>query len=98
MSFADFVREDQRLIILRILSKLPGYSSSHSIIFEGVTRYGHHPTRLEIKEDLRWLEDRGLVSIENNEAIVIARLTERGGEVLAGRMTVEGVKRPTEGD
>lgn len=98
MSFADFVREDQRLIILRILSKLPGYTSSPSIIFEGLTRHSYNPSSLQIKEDLRWLEDRGLVSIEDDGTILVARLTERGAEVVADRLTVIGVRRTRPGD
>ena len=97
MRYADYLREDQRLVILRILSEMPSYSSNSSVIWSVLTRYGHSPSRDKVKTELRWLEEQGLVTVENIETVLVARLTERGGDVSAGRAIVDGVKRPGAG-
>ncbi|WP_430407766.1 hypothetical protein [Klebsiella pneumoniae] len=40
MNFASFLREDQRLVMLRFLSEMPSYSSNSSVIYQALTRYG----------------------------------------------------------
>lgn len=97
MSFANFLREDQRLVILRILNELPGYTSNSSVIYGALTRYGHNPSRDQVKTELRWLEDQGLVTVDDIDTVLVARLTERGADVATGRATVPGVKRPGAG-
>ncbi|EDQ2494207.1 ArsR family transcriptional regulator, partial [Salmonella enterica subsp. enterica] len=37
MKFVDFLREDWRLVILRILSEMPGYSSNSSVLYGALT-------------------------------------------------------------
>ena len=97
MSFSDYLRTDMRLVILRILSEMPSYSSNSSVIYQALTRYGHAPSRDQIKSELRWLEEQGLVTVEDIETVLVARLTERGADVAAGRAVVPGVKRPGAG-
>ena len=59
-------------------------------------QWGHDPSRDQVKGELRWLEEQRLVKIEDvgNGAVLVARLTERGADVAAGRARVDGVKRP----
>lgn len=97
MSFANFLREDQRLVILRILNELPGYTSNSSVIYEALTRYGHNPSRDQVKVELRWLEEQGLVTVDDIQTVLVVRLAERGADVAAGRAIVPGVKRPGAG-
>jgi pyridoxine/pyridoxamine 5'-phosphate oxidase len=51
-------------------------------------------SRVEVKAQLRWLEERELVEIEEAGAVLLATLREKGELVVRGRVTVEGVKRP----
>ncbi|NCG55189.1 MULTISPECIES: VpaChn25_0724 family phage protein [Serratia] len=97
MKYQDFLREDMRLVTLRILSEMPGYTSNSSVIFEGLTRYGHNPSRDLVKSELLWLEEQGLVSTEDIGTVLVVRLTARGADVAAGRAIVPGVKRPGAG-
>lgn len=97
MNFDSFLREDQRLVILRILSEMPGYSSNSSVLYTALTQYGHTPSRDRIKSELRWLEEQGLVTVEDIETVLVARLTERGADVAVGRAVTPGVKRPGAG-
>jgi len=97
MSFSSFLREDQRLVMLRFLSEMPSYSSNSSVIYQALIRYGHAPSRDQVKSELRWLEEQGFVTIEDIETVLVVRLSERGADVAAGRAIVPGVKRPSAG-
>jgi len=95
--YADFLREDQRLVMLRILSELPQYSSNSSVMANLLGRYGHHPSRDQVKGDLTWLGEQGLLTIDDIGSVLVVTLTERGGEVAEGRASVPGVSKPKPG-
>ncbi|EGL4349461.1 ArsR family transcriptional regulator [Salmonella enterica] len=97
MNFVDFLREDWRLVILRILSEMPGYSSNSSVLYSALTQYGHNLSRDQVKTELRWLEEQALVRTETLESVLVVWLTGRGDDVAAGRAVVPGVKRPGAG-
>ncbi|EMW9316170.1 ArsR family transcriptional regulator [Salmonella enterica] len=97
MKFVDFLREDWRLVILRILSEMPGYSSNSSVLYSALTQYGHNLSRDQVKTELRWLEEQALVRTETLESVLVVWLTGRGADVAAGRAVVPGVKRPGAG-
>lgn len=92
--FADFIREDMRLVILRVLVEMPSYTANSSILYTLLQRYGHNPTRDQVKTELRWLEEQGLVTIEDVNDLLIGRVTERGTDVASARAVVPGVKKP----
>lgn len=92
--FADFIREDMRLVILRVLVEMPSYTANSSILYTLLQRYGHNPTRDQVKTELRWLEEQGLVTIEDVNDLLIGRITERGTDVVSARAIVPGVKKP----
>ena len=50
-------------------------------------------THDQVRSELRWLAEQGLVSVVDDEAglMVLARLTERGREVASGEATAHGV-------
>lgn len=94
MQYAEFIREDQRLVMLRILAELPGYKTNSSMLVTLLGKFGHSPSRDQVKTELRWLEEQGLVSIEDVSDVLVAKLLERGADVAAGRAIVPGVKKP----
>lgn len=93
-TFSDFLRHDQRLVLLRLLAEMPSYCANSSVLAIALERYGHAMTRDQVKTELRWLEEQGLLSIEDLETVLVATLRERGQDVATGRTTVPGVKRP----
>ncbi|WP_312566196.1 ArsR family transcriptional regulator [Comamonas sp.] len=93
-NYAQVLTEDRRLVILRVLSELNAYKANSSVIGTLLERWGHTPSRDQIKTDLRWLEEQGLLSIEEIESVLLATLTERGMDVAKGRASQPGVKRP----
>ncbi|HSX85403.1 MAG TPA: hypothetical protein VLE50_08335 [Cellvibrio sp.] len=92
--FAQFLREDQRLVILRVLVNMPSYTANSSVLHTGLTRVGHNPSRDQVKTEIRWLEEQGLVTVEEVFDLLVARITERGTDVAAARTVVPGVKKP----
>ena len=92
------VEQDRRLVVLRLLAKAPGYSSNDSILHGGLDTVGHRVSRDQVRTDLSWLAEQGLVKVEDLKGVCVARLTERGNDVAAGRVTVPGVKHPSPKD
>ncbi|QHJ84405.1 MAG: hypothetical protein [Caudoviricetes sp.] len=97
MSYAEFLKEDQRLVILRILNEMPSYSSNSSIIYSVLDHYGHAISRDQVKTHLSWLSQQNLVKSETIGSVIVARLTDFGADVAQGKVTVPGVKRPSAG-
>lgn len=95
MSYGDLLIQDARLVLLRVINEMPSQRANSSVLCTILDeRYGHPLTRVEVKEQLRWLEERELIEIEEAGAVLLATLRERGEKVVNGRITVEGVKRP----
>ena len=94
MEFKAFVVGDQRLVILRSLREMAGYSANESILDSCLEAYGHNISRDAVRTHLRWLEEQGLVSVEKIGECLVARLTGRGEDVATGQAVVDGVKKP----
>lgn len=94
MSFSDYLRKDIRLVTLRVLSEMPSYRANSSVIANVLHQFGHSVTRDQVKTELRWLQEQGLVRIEEAGQVLVATLEERGQDVAEGRATVDGIARP----
>ena len=90
--------ERYRLDVLRLLAALGGYEANHRTIGAALRTRGHHRSTDAQADALHWLAERGLVETREETGYVIAKLTERGGDVAAGRASVPGVARPMPGD
>ena len=71
-NYAQVLTEDRRLVILRALAELPSYKSNSSILCTLLERWGHSPSRDQVKTDLRWLEEQGLLKVEEVESVLLA--------------------------
>ena len=94
----EFLRkrqEDRRLVILRFLQEEPDYRLSVSLLQDALDVCGNRASRDQIVADGEWLQEVGLVHLEELGTIPMLRLTERGADVALGRLTVAGVKRPS---
>lgn len=92
--FAQHLRQDQRLVLLRILSELPSYRSNSSVLVGLMEKLGHIMSRDQVKTELRWLAEQGLLSLDEAGAVLVATLNERGQDVAEGRARVDGIQRP----
>jgi Fe2+ or Zn2+ uptake regulation protein len=97
MSLSDVFTADRRLVILRLLEQAPGYAANDSILHSGLEHVGHRCSRDQVRTDLAWLAEQGLVEVEMlpGAKIVVATIVARGLDVANGRATVPGVKRPS---
>lgn len=95
--YMEFLRKDIRLVTLRLLSEMPAYRSNSSVLTAALESYGHAVSRDQVKTELRWLEEQGLVTVDDMDTVLVATLTERGGDVASGRASVPGVKKPGPG-
>lgn len=94
-NFSEYLRRDIRLVLLRVLAEMPAYRANSSVLTMALERFGHVTTRDQVKTELRWLEEQGLLVVEDIGAVLVATMTERGGDIARGRAQVPGVARPS---
>lgn len=96
MSFKDHLKQDMRLVVLRLLDEMPQYRSNSSVLGVGLDRFGHCFSRDQVKTELHWLAEQGLLEIEEDlGSVMVVKLTERGLDVATGRVKTNGVNRPS---
>lgn len=91
--FSQLLTEDMRLVMLRSILE-DGCSLNESLLQSVLEMYGHSESRDKVRTEIRWLEEQGLVAVDDVSGILVARLTGRGEDVACGRAKVDGVKRP----
>ncbi len=95
-SFEDRLREDRRLVVLRLLREQPGYRLNSSNIHAGLQHLGVVTTRDHVLTDLHWLAEQNLVRVEEAvPGVEVATITARGDDVAAGRAMAPGVSQPS---
>ncbi|OTS03021.1 hypothetical protein CAT24_07230 [Acinetobacter pittii] len=86
MSFEAHLKEEMRLVILRLLNELPSYRGNSSTLHSGLNHWGLSFSRDQVKTELYWLKEQGCVEVEmDNPAVVVVKLTERGQDVVESR-------------
>jgi hypothetical protein len=94
MSYSDLLAQDRRLCILRLLLASPGGAGNEALLHAALPDLGHTPSSDQIRVDLAWLAEQGLLSMRETHGLVVVNLTGRGQDVGEGRAAVPGVKRP----
>ncbi len=85
----------RRLEILLLLEEDMDYKKPLRLIQRILELRGLSVSYDRLQLDLRWLEEMGLVEVEELPGgAVCARLTHRGEDVALGRTQVPGVARP----
>lgn len=97
MSYQQFLIEDIRLVILRLLNEMQGYTTNSSVLVTGLASIGHQVSRDTVKTQINWLAEQGLVTYEAVHDIYVVTLTERGQDVATGKAKVHGIQRPRAG-
>lgn len=96
-NFAELMAADRRLAILRFLSEDADYSLNTSILQDCLAAIGHGVSRDQVATDCAWLEEQGLVALDQVGNVSVVKLSSRGADVASGRGRVPGVKRPQPG-
>ena len=52
MSFEDHLKEEMRLVLLRLLNEMPSYSGNRSTLHSGLDRWGLSFSRDQVKKEL----------------------------------------------
>jgi Fe2+ or Zn2+ uptake regulation protein len=93
--YKDYLNEDQRLVLLRLLAEQIAYKSNSSVLTRAMDALGHSVSRDAIRTHLAWLAEQRLVTLDELiPGLIVATLTERGHDVAAGRAVTPGVARP----
>lgn len=96
MSFEDHLKEEMRLVLLRLLNEMPSYRGNSSTLHSGLDRWGLSFSCDQVKTELYWLKDQGCLTIEMDDpAVIVVKLTERGQDVIENRARIHGIKRPS---
>ena len=90
MNFSDYELTDQRLCMIRFLNEQGNKSLNESLLHSAV-RGLLNISRAQIREQIKWLDEAGLVDIDEIQDILVAVLTNKGIDVANGDTTVEGV-------
>lgn len=93
--FAQIMREEARLILLKALAEQTNETLSSSLLVHVLESYGIFKERSWVHDELAWLADAGAVSIVQAGTVKIATLTEKGKRHLDRHIAIEGVKRPS---
>jgi len=94
MPLQDIQNEHARRSILLALEAL-NYTSNDSMIKDSCEHFANPMSSDQVRTQLGWLAEQGLVNIKRNGSYMIATLTSRGQDVANGRSFVDGVKRPS---
>ena len=95
MSFSEFVREEQRLVLLMSLHEMPRYQSNSSLLTTTMERFGLPMSRDQVHTELNWLQEQGCVTLQEAGSVVVATLTNRGADAVTGMAKIHGIKRPS---
>lgn len=94
-AYDEHNRRHRRLSILRVLSEAPGYTANDSLLGMVVNEFGIVSTRDQVRSELAWLREQGFVAIKDVAGVMVATLTEAGGEIAAGRRFDPGIAKPS---
>ena len=93
MSLQQIVSENNRRSLLTALNAMGSYSANDSMLQTVCEQYGNTMSRDQVKGELAWLAEQGLIETKPAGDYVVATLTSRGQDVAEGRSAAPGVKR-----
>lgn len=93
--YAELVRQDARLIMLKALSAQTDERLHSGYLVEELLRFGIDRTREWVHGELDWLADMGAVTLAKPGSVVVATLAEKGARHLRRAIAIEGIKRPS---
>lgn len=94
MNFSQFETEDRRLVLLKALENAVQYRTNAFLLQCFADKVGHVASLDQIRTDLAWLAEQGLISLQEVQGVTVATLTSRGLDVATGRAKVPGVAVP----
>lgn len=99
-TFADRMREESRLEILRCLADAPEYTANDGLLHGHLAACGLSVSHAALRTQLAWLNEQGLAVVQRAGGalgITLATITDAGLDVAAGRSRVPGIARTRPG-
>jgi Fe2+ or Zn2+ uptake regulation protein len=96
-SFAEMINEDRRITMLRAIESADG-ALNEALLTKIVNDFGIRTSRDQIRTELNWLKEQGLIDIDDIADLYIAKLNHRGLDVAQGHVRVPGIARPLRND
>ncbi|WP_031438189.1 VpaChn25_0724 family phage protein [Methylobacter tundripaludum] len=94
MDYNAFMTAHRRLTILQLLNAASAYTLHELDLKNVLAAHGQVASTDQLRSDLQWLHEQGLVLAKQPDGVWFATLTARGGDVQQGLSTVPGVARP----
>lgn len=93
--YASHRRKHLRISILRLILADQGWKSNESLLHGYLPGLGIPVSRDQVRGELAWLRDQGLVATEETHGFMVAELTPQGVDVAKGHITHPDVQRPS---
>jgi hypothetical protein len=97
MAYREHFDGSRRLRLLKILYDVQGYKANELIVGRMLDAFGYSVSSDQVRTDLAWLSEQGLLTVEELGDLQIAELTARGADVATGKIATPGVHRPQPG-
>lgn len=92
--FRQAVDANLRLRMLTWLEMSGAMSMYAESLYNMLNDYKHNVAHEDVMRNLLWLKEQKLIEIEDIAGARLAKLTQRGLDVQAGRLRMAGVARP----
>lgn len=92
-SFIELQQESNRRAILELLAEDSDYTINAHLLQEGLRLVGVVMSFDALNTRLAWMSEQGLVTLEKFSGMTVAKLTQRGLDVVQGACVVPGVAR-----
>lgn len=96
-NFHKFETEHLRLAVLRVLAADSDYAHNELVLSSALAQLGHGVSSDQLRTELAWLAEQGLIEVEEVADIQVARLLRRGEDAARGAARLPGVARPRPG-
>lgn len=94
-TFADYLIQDARLVILRTLADQVDGRLNETIITAALVTFGHNRSRDWVRQQMRQLADVGAIVVTEVGSVMVGELTRLGYDHVGRRSVIEGVARPS---
>lgn len=90
----------QPLVRRAIVDLLTDVGGEHNdeVLYLLMLELGHRVARRDVREELLWLQDKGLIVADGAGDYIVARVTSDGRDVAEGRLVYEGVSKHKTGE
>ena len=96
-SFRKFATEHLRLTVLQVLAEDKDYAHNELVLSSALEHVGHGVSSDQLRTELAWLSEQGLITLEGVSDLQVARLLRRGEDAARGVTRIPGVAKPRPG-